>query len=95
MQALGLRNFLEPMLNFIPSKRATAAQSLQDPWLRGDLPAAPPATSHDERDGSGGGNDRERGHGICRNTNTSSDHVARDATRTRSRSAKRSLSPSR
>ncbi|KAL4533769.1 hypothetical protein Ndes2526B_g07334 [Nannochloris sp. 'desiccata'] len=97
-EALGLRDFLEPMLNFIPSKRATAAQSLQHAWLRGELPEAPPATIkvEAERDSdSEGDGSRERGHGICRNNHRSSDHAARERSRTRSRSAKRSLSPSR
>ena len=39
LQALGLRDFLEPMLNFVPGRRATAAQMLQHPWLRGELPS--------------------------------------------------------
>lgn len=38
LQASGLRDFLEPMLNFVPGRRATAAQMLQHPWLRGELP---------------------------------------------------------
>lgn len=33
VQALALRDFLLPMLNFHPRKRATAAQMLQHPWL--------------------------------------------------------------
>lgn len=32
-QALALRDFLLPMLNFEPSKRATAAEMLQHHWL--------------------------------------------------------------
>lgn len=33
-----------PMLNFVPSKRATAGQMLQHPWLRGEA-AAPAAAA--------------------------------------------------
>lgn len=33
VQALALRDFLLPMLNFNPRKRASAAQMLQHPWL--------------------------------------------------------------
>ncbi|KAL6770053.1 hypothetical protein ACKKBG_A33415 [Auxenochlorella protothecoides x Auxenochlorella symbiontica] len=33
--ALALRDFLLPMLAYVPSKRATAAQMLQHPWLAG------------------------------------------------------------
>ncbi len=89
------------MLNFIPSKRATAAQSLQNPWLRGELPVVVNTPNEenrvkDKKESSSGSEDgRERGHGICKNNNRSSDHVARERSRTRSRSAKRSLSPSR
>ena len=34
-EALSLADFLLPMLQFMPESRATAAQSLQHPWLRG------------------------------------------------------------
>lgn len=40
LQAVGLRDFLLPMLDFDPSRRASAAQMLQHPWMRGELPAA-------------------------------------------------------
>jgi serine/threonine protein kinase len=38
VQAAGLRDFLEPMLDFVPERRATAAEMLQHPWC----PPPPP-----------------------------------------------------
>lgn len=38
-EAAGLRDFLMPMLEFDPAKRASAAEMLDHPWLRGELPA--------------------------------------------------------
>ena len=35
-QAKSLSSFLEPMLEFVPEKRATAEQMLQHPWLKGE-----------------------------------------------------------
>jgi serine/threonine protein kinase len=34
LQAIALKDFLLPMLNFVPSKRATAKEALQHPWLQ-------------------------------------------------------------
>lgn len=69
------------MLNFVPSKRSTAAQSLQHPWLRGELPKV--------TEPSRGGKREEGREGV-------GDHVGRSSSRTdRSWSAKRSRSPSR
>ena len=36
-QARALTDFMLPMLEFLPEKRATAAEMLQHPWLRGDV----------------------------------------------------------
>lgn len=33
LQALALRDFLQPMLAFDPSRRASAKELLQHPWL--------------------------------------------------------------
>ncbi|KXZ45785.1 hypothetical protein GPECTOR_50g578 [Gonium pectorale] len=40
-EAAGLASFLLPMLRFVPEERATAAELLNHPWLRGEL--QPPA----------------------------------------------------
>ncbi|KAL4427663.1 hypothetical protein ABPG75_001752 [Micractinium tetrahymenae] len=40
-EARAFADFLLPMLNFVPSKRATAGQMLQHPWLRGDSAPQP------------------------------------------------------
>lgn len=42
-QARAFADFLMPMLNFVPSKRATAGQMLQHPWLRGESAPQPTA----------------------------------------------------
>ena len=34
MQAQALTDFMLPMLEYIPSRRATAAEMLRHPWLR-------------------------------------------------------------
>lgn len=47
-EAKGLASFLEPMLDFVPEKRAQASAMLSHPWLRGELPDVAP------RDGAGG-----------------------------------------
>ena len=39
---MGLRDFLLPLLQFDPAKRASAADMLDHPWLRGELPQRPP-----------------------------------------------------
>jgi hypothetical protein len=52
LQALGLKEFLLPMLNLVPNKRATAAEMLQHPWLRGELPSAPPRGASQQGRGS-------------------------------------------
>jgi serine/threonine-protein kinase SRPK3 len=82
-EARAFADFLMPMLNFVPSKRATAGQMLQHPWLRGEAvaapaaaaaaPAAPASRRSLERQGKQRSNERSR---------------------TRSRSPKRSRSPS-
>jgi len=42
MQAEALGDFLLPMLNFVPSKRATAKEMLWHPWLqKGEGPQPP------------------------------------------------------
>lgn len=84
MQAHGLRDFLVPMLNFVPGKRATAAESLRHPWLRGELPEVPEEALRG-RDDDGTGRHGRLGE-RC---------PGRSRSRTRSRSAKRSRSPSR
>jgi serine/threonine protein kinase len=38
VQAQGLADFLLPMLEPSPDKRATAQRMLEHPWLRGELP---------------------------------------------------------
>ena len=38
LQAQELRDFLLPMLDFDPARRATAAEMLAHPWLQQDLP---------------------------------------------------------
>eukprot|EP00887_Chlorella_sp_A99_P000093 scaffold16.g93.t1 len=83
-EAHGLRDFLEPMLNFVPGRRATAAQMLQHPWLRGELPAPRGGASGCSRGGEDGREARraqERSH-------------SRSRSRSRSRTPKRSRSPS-
>ena len=42
-QARALSRFLRPMLDFVPEKRATAAEMLRHEWLDGaaDAPASP------------------------------------------------------
>ena len=35
MQARALSRFLRPMLDFVPEKRATAAEMLRHEWLEG------------------------------------------------------------
>eukprot|EP00955_Chlamydomonas_euryale_P016231 173395-Chlamydomonas_euryale.AAC.1 len=55
-----LSEFLKPMLEFSPERRATAAEMLQHPWLCADAPpggaAAQPGRREDmRRRGSGGG----------------------------------------
>jgi serine/threonine-protein kinase SRPK3 len=35
LQARALTDFLLPMLEYVPSRRATAAEMLAHPWLRG------------------------------------------------------------
>ena len=89
MQAQGLCDFLQPMLNFITSKRATAAEALQHPWLRGELPVVeappPPPVAADAAAKDDARRDRDGG----------GDHVGRNMGRSRSHSAKRSLSPCR
>lgn len=42
VQAQGLAEFLLRMLKFHPDTRGTAQELLNDPWLKGDLPEAPP-----------------------------------------------------
>ena len=49
LQARSFADFLMPMLNFVPSKRATAGQMLQHPWLRGETAAAPAAQQPSRR----------------------------------------------
>lgn len=39
-QAAALSDFLLPMLRFVPSRRATAAEMLRHPWLQGTAPGA-------------------------------------------------------
>ncbi len=41
LQAMGLRDFLLGALCFDPAKRSTAAELLEHPWLRGELPQRP------------------------------------------------------
>ncbi|KAI7843666.1 hypothetical protein COHA_002567 [Chlorella ohadii] len=41
-EAMGLRDFLLGALCFDPAKRGTAAELLEHPWLRGELPQRPP-----------------------------------------------------
>lgn len=89
LQAHGLRDFLVPMLNFVPGKRATAYECLQHPWLLGELPDVPPPVKDgddiNDRADRGGAS---RGHGGGKGP-------GRSRSRTRSTSAKRSRSPSR
>jgi serine/threonine protein kinase len=80
MQAHGLRDFLLPMLSFAPGRRASAAQALAHPWLRGELPQPPPAEGpRGGGQGHGGGHRRDD----------------RSKSAVRSRSPRRSRSPSR
>lgn len=61
IQAEGLASFLLPMLEYVPEKRATAAEMLKHPWLHGVLPR-PPRGSHEggAARGSGGGERQRR-----------------------------------
>ena len=63
-QARSFADFLLPMLNFVPSKRATAGQMLQHPWLRGEAapaaPAQPSRRSLERREQKQRRNDRSR-----------------------------------
>lgn len=78
-QAQSFADFLLPMLNFVPSKRATAGQMLRHPWLRGEpLSHARPAEK--------GGTSRRRsteGRSQAKQRST-------ERSRSRSRSPKRS-----
>ncbi|KAI3424978.1 hypothetical protein D9Q98_008359 [Chlorella vulgaris] len=82
-EAQSFADFLLPMLNFVPSKRATAGQMLRHPWLRGEpLSHARPAEK--------GGTSRHRsteGRSQAKQRST-------ERSRSRSRSPKRSRSPS-
>ncbi|EFN54568.1 hypothetical protein CHLNCDRAFT_58196 [Chlorella variabilis] len=82
-EARSFADFLMPMLNFVPSKRATAGQMLQHPWLRGE--SAPTRTG-----GGGGGGGRRSLEGRSQQQKQRS----HERSRSRSRSAKRSRSPS-
>jgi serine/threonine protein kinase len=63
-QAQELRDFLLPMLDFDPARRATAAEMLAHPWLQQDLPPqqrAAPASQRQRGAGSQpGGPERVR-----------------------------------
>ncbi len=76
MQAQGLTSFLLPMLTYNPDERATAAQMLQHPWLRGELPR-PPSRGREAADDERRAGDRARSRAAGRS-------------RTRSPGAKRS-----
>lgn len=86
LQARAFADFLMPMLNFLPSKRATAGQMLQHPWLRGE-PAAPAPASAAGAGAAGGGSRR----GLERSQQK---QRSNERSRSRSRSPKRSRSPS-
>ena len=58
-QAAGLSGFMLPMLEYVPERRATAAQMLQHPWLRGD-PTPPQHTSQLEQGRAQGDRGRNR-----------------------------------
>jgi serine/threonine-protein kinase SRPK3 len=47
-----MSEFLEPLLEFVPEKRATARQALMHPWLQQppSLPAQPPSQDIDNDD---------------------------------------------
>ncbi|GLC46377.1 hypothetical protein PLESTB_001768700 [Pleodorina starrii] len=56
-EAAGLASFMLPMLRFVPEERATAAEMLNHPWLRGELPPQAQedtAVRSDKRNGSAG-----------------------------------------
>ncbi|EFJ53238.1 hypothetical protein VOLCADRAFT_78921 [Volvox carteri f. nagariensis] len=56
-EAAGLASFMLPMLRFVPEERATAAEMLNHPWLRGELSPqaqADTAVRSDKRSGSAG-----------------------------------------
>ena len=74
-----------PMLNFVPGKRATAAEMLEHPWLRGELPAVEAGGG-----GGGGGGGRDREGRDARNGGSSRGHGTRSPSRSRSRTPKRS-----
>ncbi|KAG2439651.1 hypothetical protein HXX76_005001 [Chlamydomonas incerta] len=46
-EAAGLASFMYPMLRFVPEERATAAEMLNHPWLRGER--SPPQADTDAR----------------------------------------------
>ncbi|PSC68985.1 SRSF kinase 1 [Micractinium conductrix] len=78
-EARSFADFLMPMLNFVPSKRATAGQMLQHPWLRGETAAAPAAQQPSRRSLERSSQQKQR---------------SNERSRSRSRSPKRSRSPS-
>ena len=78
LQARAFADFLLPMLNFVPSKRATAGQMLQHPWLRGEVAAAPAAAAE------------PAGPASRRSLERQGKQRSNERSRTRSRSAKRS-----
>ena len=85
MQALGLKEFLLPMLNLVPGKRATAAEMLRHPWLRGELPRAPSGSQQQQHRSSR--RSRESSRDDRRGSQLRDSHGSRDQ---RSRSPKRS-----
>jgi hypothetical protein len=78
LQALGLKEFLLPMLNLVPGKRATAAEMLQHPWLRGELPAPRPSSQRRSRESS-----REERGGQRRGSPSGRDQWSRSPKRSR------------
>lgn len=80
-QAKALSDFLLPMLRFVPEERATAAQMLNHPWLRGEPAVAAgnyrqSDTEHDQYnerwDGKDSYADRRREHSRTRSRDRSS-----------------------
>ena len=87
LQARSFADFLLPMLNFVPGKRATAGQMLKHPWLRGEAATASGAAAGvAARKASGGSSARRSMEG----RHSQQKQRSHERSRSRTRSPKRS-----
>lgn len=59
-EARAMADFLNPLLEFVPEKRATAREALLHPWLRGDGSPRAPQLLHEHVNGDGMQEDDKR-----------------------------------